>query len=107
MCENVGGNADQVGRFDDGRAGGAGGMAPQVVANYDFSGFRQLVDIGSGHGTLTAAILKANPSLKATVIDRGYLSRSLENTLSDAGGSSRVEIVAHDFLNGVPHGCDV
>ena len=36
-----------------------------AVEAYDFSRFRKLIDVGGGRGTLLAAILKANPQLRA------------------------------------------
>src|SRR5688500_7919637 len=35
-----------------------------LIAGYDFSGIRTLVDVAGGHGATLAAILRANPTMK-------------------------------------------
>jgi len=42
---------------------------PTIAAAYKFSGVRTLVDIGGGHGSLLATILKSNPKLKGVLFD--------------------------------------
>jgi len=43
---------------------------PAIVAAYDFSPFRCIVDVGGGHGTLLAAILTTNPGLQGVLYDQ-------------------------------------
>ena len=43
---------------------------PAIVAAYRFSRLRTLVDVGGGHGSLLATILKANPKLNEVLFDR-------------------------------------
>lgn len=43
---------------------------PTVAAAYKFSEVRTLVDVGGGHGSLLATILKANPKLKGVLFDQ-------------------------------------
>ena len=43
---------------------------PAIVGAYDFSGITTLVDVGGGHGSLVAEILRATPSLRGVVYDR-------------------------------------
>jgi len=40
-----------------------------VIAAYDFSRFRTLVDVGGGEGALISSILVANPSLRGILFD--------------------------------------
>ena len=40
-----------------------------LVAAYDFSPFRRVVDVGGGQGSTLAAILSANPSLRGVLLD--------------------------------------
>ena len=40
---------------------------PAIVGGYDFSNIKKLVDVGGGHGSLLAAVLKANPKLQGVV----------------------------------------
>jgi len=40
-------------------------VADEVVAQYDVSTYQQIVDVGGSHGTLLAALLRANPAAKS------------------------------------------
>jgi hypothetical protein len=44
-------------------------IAGAVVAAYDFSGIRTVVDVGGGHGALLAAVLKAHPAMTGILFD--------------------------------------
>ncbi len=49
---------------------------PALVESYDFSNFHKVVDIGGGHGSLLACILKANPKIKGVLFDLSEISTS-------------------------------
>ncbi len=49
--------------------------AAAVVAAYDFARFTTVVDVGGGHGALTAAILTACPRTAAVLFDRHAVVR--------------------------------
>jgi hypothetical protein len=51
-------------------------VSAAVVAAYDFSSSAIVVDIGDGDGTLLAAILKGNPSLRGVVRDLPHAAGS-------------------------------
>jgi hypothetical protein len=42
---------------------------PAIVAAYDFSRFKTIVDVGGGHGMLLSAILAAYPNVRGTLFD--------------------------------------
>jgi O-methyltransferase domain len=42
---------------------------PAILRAYDFGQFRNLIDVGGGHGRTLAAILEANPNLQGTLFD--------------------------------------
>ncbi|HEX9919061.1 MAG TPA: methyltransferase, partial [Pyrinomonadaceae bacterium] len=44
-------------------------VSKAVVEAYDFSSIRKLADIAGGHGSLLAAILRANPHLRGLLFD--------------------------------------
>ncbi|HEY1364991.1 MAG TPA: methyltransferase [Xanthobacteraceae bacterium] len=46
-----------------------GPETPAIVAAYDFSGFRHVVDVGGGNGSLLSAVLAAYPSRRGTLFD--------------------------------------
>ena len=87
--------------FQASMAGRSEAEAEAVVAAYDFSGLRKLVDVGGGRGILLAAILRAVPGLEATLVDR---PGAVEAARAFLGG--RASCVTGDFFEAVPPGAD-
>lgn len=81
-------------------------VAPCVVAGYDFSRFRTIVDVGGGNGTLIAAILEATPGLRGILFDTPAGVEAAGATLEAAGVADRCRIVEGDFFESVPDGGD-
>jgi hypothetical protein len=77
-----------------------------VVAAYDFSGLRRVVDIGGGYGELLAAILRANPEATGVLLELPHALAGARRHLDRAGLSSRCEFRAGDFFASVPGGAD-
>lgn len=92
--------------FNEAMSEGTRQAAPGVVAAYDFSRFRTLVDVGGGDGTLLAAILAATPGLQGVLVDLPPgLARATER-LGVAGVEDRCDIMPCDFFESVPTGAD-
>lgn len=72
--------------------------SPRVVAAFDLTPYRKLVDLGGGTGHLAMAACQNYPALRAAVFDmpgaievaREYVNRS---------GLARIELIAGDFFN--------
>ncbi|MBV9958516.1 MAG: methyltransferase [Acidobacteria bacterium] len=77
-----------------------------VLASYDFSGIRRIVDVGGGHGSLLISILKANPQMTGMVFDAPQVVEVARANIEAAGLASRCEAVAGDFFEAVPEGAD-
>lgn len=75
-----------------------------IVAAYDFSGFRTIVDVGSGKGSLMAAILKAYPRMGGVLFDHPQVIAGARDLLEREGVAARCELVAGDFFASVPEG---
>lgn len=89
-----------VGRsFNDGMTNISARTAPAVLAAYDFSGIRKLVDVGGGHGHLLRSILKRYPGIEGTLYD-------LESVVKGAAQDERLNVVAGDMFESVPAGAD-
>ncbi len=56
--------------FDRAMTSRSGEENEAVVTAYDFSGIDTLVDVGGGHGSFLASILRANPGLRGILFDR-------------------------------------
>ncbi len=78
------------------------GEAQYIVAAYDFSGTRVLVDVGGGHGALTTAILKIHPNIRAVLFDLPSLAAEARTLLDTAGIGDRCEVIGGDFFEAIP-----
>jgi hypothetical protein len=81
---------------------------PTVPAAYKFSGIRTLVDVGGGHGSLLATILKANPKLKGVLYDQpSVIARAEKDQHVTAKGiAERCRLESGNFFEAVPKGGD-
>lgn len=75
-----------------------------VIAAYDFSPIRKLVDVAGGHGSLLAGILTANPHLHGVLFDQPHVVDGAPAKLASV--SDRCEIIGGDMFQEVPSGAD-
>ncbi len=92
--------------FQASMAGRSAQEAADVVAAYDFTLARRLVDVGGGAGNLLAAILRAAPDVTGVLFDRAGVAPAAERRMRDAGVADRCDLVAGDFFASVPAGAD-
>ncbi len=86
----------------------AGDVSAEVVAAFDPSSARRLLDIGGGPATYTIACLRAAPRLRATLFDRPAVIAIARQRLAAEGLLDRVELVAGDFdADELPPGHDL
>jgi precorrin-6B methylase 2 len=84
-------------------------VIPAILAQYDFSTIRHIVDVGGGHGNLAVTLLGQYPHLQATLFDREMI---IEHIRQDAINqlpqdiTSRYTLVAGNFFEAVPEGAD-
>lgn len=82
-----------------------GPETPAIVAAYDFSSFRHIVDVGGGNGSLLAAIVAAFPGQRATLFD---LPEGIAAARRGEGGPlPGVVLQSGDVFKAVPAGGDV
>ncbi len=93
-------------RFNDAMVGMHGAVASAVVAAYDFSRFRSIVDVGGGKGALLAEILKAHPQMNAVLLDLPETERHARDYIAAAGLVGRCTFHAGDFFRHLPSGHD-
>src|SRR5262245_51850276 len=82
------------------------GVAAAVVQSYDFSGIGKIIDVGGGHGTLIAAILRKYPEMTGILFDSPHVAERARESIASAGLADRCEVVGGDFFKSVPAGCD-
>lgn len=76
-----------------------------VLASYDFSATRTLVDIGGGKGGFIATILKAYPHLQGILFDLPRVIAEVQPFAGELG--DRLHRASGDFFASVPIGGDV
>ena len=84
-------------------------MANPVIATaYDFTGIGHLVDVAGGHGSLLAAILRANPHLHGTLFDLPSVIAGAreESGLQASDLAGRLTFAEGSFFEAVPDGGD-
>jgi hypothetical protein len=74
-----------------------------MLAAYDFSGIRHLVDVGGGRGLLLSRLLAVNSPLRGTLFDLPQVVASAE---VPSGLATRLEVRGGDFFREVPAGAD-
>lgn len=96
--------ADRI--FNEAMIGYTHQVANAVTATYDFSPFRSVADVGGGYGTLLAAILRDNPSVRGMLFDVPHVIDAAQGFLSTAGVADRCTHHSGDFFVAVPAGGD-
>lgn len=98
---------DQAHRFANAMSNMSAVAADAVVAQYDVSAYQKIVDVGGSHGTLLAALVRANPAAKGVLFDRPNVIAQARQVIHDLGLSERVELAEGDFFKEVPAGADL
>ena len=98
--------ADAAAIFNDHQTNMTKQDAAAVVSAYDFRECARVVDVGGGHGALTAAILKACPWTTAVLFDRPAVIEGTRERLHAEGVIDRCTCIAGDFFDSVPEGGD-
>ena len=79
-----------------------------VVAAFDFSAVREVVDVGGGSGALVAAILETNPGVRGGIFDVPAVIADATRRMQEAGLADRVRFSAGDFFSDqIPAGASI
>jgi predicted O-methyltransferase YrrM len=99
-------HAEAAAVFDAAMVGVTRWQAEAVVDAYDFSRSMNVVDVGGGHGTMLASILRAYSNSRGVLFDRPQVMEGARALLKAAGVADRCSLVEGDFLESVPAGGD-
>lgn len=94
--------------FDQAMSSFAAVTHAALVKAYDFAPFTDVVDVGGGHGSLLAAILRANPHLRGILFDQPHVvdgARRQPFLTGDLAPRCRLE--AGNFFESAPVGGQV
>lgn len=97
---------DEAAIFDEAMTNFSATLIPTLIASYDFSHFAKIVDVAGGRGHVLAGILKAHAGPRGILFDLPHVVEGTKRFLEQAGVASRCEVVAGDFFQSVPDGCD-
>jgi 2,7-dihydroxy-5-methyl-1-naphthoate 7-O-methyltransferase len=106
--EDLAAHPDLAASFDDlmGPAG-HGPPDPQIPISGGWAAVGTMVDVGGGSGSMLAALLRANPHLRGTLVDvPGTVARAAA-TFEAAGVADRVATAAQSFFDPLPAGADL
>ncbi len=83
-------------------------VAEQVLAAYDFSKHRCLLDMGGGQGAFLSAVAKAHPQLRLMLFDLPAVVQKARSVLADEGLTGRMTFHGGSFFSDpVPTGADL
>jgi hypothetical protein len=99
-------NPELAAVFNDAMTSMSAMATDPVLAVYDFSGFRQIVDVGGGHGALLAAVLQSAPNANGVLFDLPSVVDGARPALDAAGVGDRCTVSAGSFMDAVPEGGD-
>ena len=77
-------------------------QVPQIIANYDWSRFPAIVDVGGGRGDLLAAILRANPGMHGHLVDLDPTASAARQRFD--AENLPAEVTAGSFFDPLPAG---
>lgn len=80
----------------------------ETVARFlDLSGYENLLDVGGGSGVMSIALAKANPRLKACVLDFEHVCKAANEIIRKHGMARRIKTLTGDMYKSLPGGHDV
>ncbi|MFG2600606.1 methyltransferase [Streptomyces sp. NPDC048462] len=78
-----------------------------AAGGYDWSAVRHVTDVGGGTGDLLVELLRAQPDLRATLIDLPETVARGRERFAGHGLTDRCEFVGQSFFDPLPSGADV
>lgn len=93
-------------QFNKSMAGVFGMEPPQVASGYDFSVFKNIVDVGGGNGNLLSHILSRYQEPHGLVFDQPHVVAEARTLLAGRGMDDRIATQAGNFFESVPAGFD-
>jgi hypothetical protein len=92
--------------FNNLMTGGSTSDSAAIIAAHDFSIYRNIVDIGGGHGALLAHILEQYPQSSGILFDAPSVIAGVTGAIATKVNQGRAEKVAGNFFEAVPTGGD-
>jgi hypothetical protein len=81
--------------------------APAILASFDFSKLRKIVDVAGGNGSLIIPLLKTNPETAAILFDLPHVIERAKDRIEGEGLTERCELIGGDIFMAAPEGGDL
>jgi len=78
-----------------------------LAKSLDLSGYKSLLDVGGGSGVISFALVRANPQLKACILEYKFVCDAAEEIIRKLRLSRRVKTMVGDMDKAIPAGFDV
>ncbi len=100
--------AEKVARYSELMSASQRFVIEELLASYDFSAHRQVLDIGGGKGGWVLALAQKVPGLKLHLMDLPPVAALAAERMEKAGVSDRVTVHGGSFIsNALPGGVDL
>jgi len=100
--------AEKVARYSELMSASQRFVIEELLASYDFSVHRQVLDVGGGKGGWVLALAQKVPSLKLHLMDLPPVAALAAERMEKAGVANRVKVHGGSFIsNALPSGADL
>jgi 2,7-dihydroxy-5-methyl-1-naphthoate 7-O-methyltransferase len=106
LWEDLGANPAVSDAFNALMAAQSEGIWSEIAGCYDWSGLREIVDVGGGTGTLLAALAREHPHLRGTVVELPATAEAANELFAREGLSDRCRAQAGSMFEPLPAGAD-
>lgn len=93
--------------FDEAMTSLSASEVGAILAAYDFSKHKKIVDVAGGNGSLIASVLKENPASTGVLYDLPHVIERAKARVEKDGLVERLELVGGNILQAVPAGGDL
>jgi ubiquinone/menaquinone biosynthesis C-methylase UbiE len=106
VFDYLGARPEEASRFNETMIGFHGEEPAAIAAACDFSGMRQVVDVGGGTGNLLTTVLAANPTLDGVLFDLPHVAAEARRAIDAKGLTGRCSVAEGSFFDAIPSGGD-
>jgi hypothetical protein len=99
-------NPEEASLFNDTMVGIHGAEPAAVVAAYDFSGMKTIVDVGGGTGNLLLTVISKYPESHGILYDLPHVAGDADAMIRARGLRDQVRFQSGSFFDSVPTGGD-
>lgn len=100
-------NPEAARLFDEAMTSLSASEVGAVLAAYDFSKYKKIVDVAGGNGSLIIPLLKNSPEASAVLFDLPHVIERAKGRIGGEGLTERLELVGGNFFQTVPTGGDL